>query len=630
MQTQMRAVWLIATLYLLPQCLHAEGEDTSVWKSFELIASRGGLQTGSVRINLPASQDGSIADLLTRNSALFVKYYSPGSLATTSMRGMGAQHTAVMWNGINLQSAMNGVLDLNLLPAFFIDQAALETGANASSCGNGAIGGALVLNNELNGKRRLFFESGMGSFSQRHAAAGYTTRYKQLNSSTRILHRYAENDFSFVNYFKPGKPTERMGNNRLQQFGFMQAFSLKLKPGHLLYANIWHLQTYRQLPPVMGASLLLNERQDDVNTMLLLKHEYKSGTKLQLNSKLAGLGEQINYFNAQLPPAYNKARSLIADTELKWQLRKQLEWVSALNYTAQTAFTDGYRAGKTRQMLSLLTRVNWQSLKPGLKISAGNRQLISDGKMAPSTPDLGIEYQVHKALRLKANAASSFRLPSFNDLYWLPGGNPDLLPEKGRKAEFSAEYRHSYFKLGATAFLHRVDNWIMWRPDPASFSWKAENAKAVESRGLELAFESKYTFSNLHFIRLMGKYQFVRSLNTDVYGEDKSTVGKQLFYTPNHTGSASLQYVYRKLRIGIQSAYTGSRFTTADNQPDMRLPAYFLLNASAAFDIRFKKVNSVLEFTVFNLTDKTYTVFENRPMPLRNYQITYKFNINYE
>ena len=59
----------------------------------------------------------SISDLLNRESGLFIKSYGAGALATVSLRGSAAAHTAVYWNGFNLQSPMHGVTDLSLIPA---------------------------------------------------------------------------------------------------------------------------------------------------------------------------------------------------------------------------------------------------------------------------------------------------------------------------------------------------------------------------------------------------------------------------------------------------------------------------------------------------------------------------------
>ena len=181
-----------------------------------------------------------------------------------------------------------------------------------------------------------------------------------------------------------------------------------------------------------------------------------------------------------------------------------------------------------------------------------------------------------------------------------------------------------------TGFYHQVDNWILWVPSGGASSWKATNAKEIESKGFELATEWKYLINSNAFLKFFARYQFVSSINSDVYGPDKSIVGKQLFYTPQQTGIANIQYLFGNNKISLSSTFTGSRYATADNHTDGLLPAYTLLNFSVARDFYYKSFRSSIEFTVCNLLNTNYYVFENRPMPLRNYQMTFKYNINYE
>jgi iron complex outermembrane receptor protein len=626
----MKALLLILTVLFVPFLHAAKQGDTSIWRSFELIATKGNVNSGSVKINLPSAQDGSLADVLNKNSALFIKYYSPGSLATTSMRGMGAQHTAILWNGINLQSCMNSILDLNLLPMFFLDKASIETGANAASCGNGAIAGAIILNNEIKENSISYGELAIGSFGQLNMGFGASVKLKKLLLNTRILKRKAQNDFEYFNFFKVNKPKESMQNNQFNQIGFMQEASFTFKNKHTLYFNYWYMETKRQLPSALGVSLLAKENQDDYNTLFLIKHEYKLSSKTNLINKLAYTSENINYFNLFYPDAYNAAKSVITESEFKTQLNRSFELLTSINNTYQKAWTDGYRLGIDRNLSSIFAKLTWSIKSPKLKISFADRQLVYDSKFAPVTPDLGIEFQASKSIKLKSNAAYSYRLPSFNDLYWQGGGNVNLLPEKGKKIEASLEYKLKSLKAGLTGFFHHVDNWILWIPSGGASSWKASNAKEIQSKGLEFAMEYKYLINTNSFFKFYGRYQFVESVNTDVYGADKSLIGKQLFYTPKQTGIANIQYLFGKNRISLSTTFTGSRYATADNHADGLLSAYSLFNFSLARDFYYKSLKSAVEFTVSNLLNTNYYVFENRPMPLRNYQITFKFNINHE
>ena len=622
-----KTICLIA-ISLFVMLLHGKGIDTSVWRNFELIASKDHINPGSIRINLPQQQDGSIADVLSKNSALFIKTYAPGSLATTSMRGMGAQHTAVMWNGINLQSSMNGVIDLNILPMFFIDKAAIETGVNASLCGNGALAGAIVTNTDFQSPKKLIGEMAYGSFGQKQLALGFTTKIKQLVLHTRLFNKSANNDFEYYNAFKIGQPLERIQNNQFQQAGVMQSIRLKLSESKKIQASWWYLNTQRGLPAVMGAASH-NEHQNDYNAIACVQYDYTLPNKQVFNSKLAFNSEMINYFNDLLSPAYNTARSLISESQYTIKFKRHLEWYNSFNATYQKAWTDGYRQGVDRLGLSWHSRLTWLANKT-FKLHMGNRQMLVQNLMAPSTPDVSTEWAFHPNWKHKLNAAYSFRLPSFNDLYWMGGGNPDLKSEKGKKVESSIEFKQAGFKLGLTGFFHHVNDWIMWVPATGASLWKAVNAKTVESKGCELSSELKWNISKQLLIKWFSKYQYVNSVNKAVYGPDQSIIGKQLFYTPQHTGISQIQCLFNKYRIATACQYVGQRFTTADNALSGQLPAFLIWQLALSREMDFGQWHSSLELTINNLSNVNYMVFENRPMPLRNIYLTYKFNINYE
>ena len=108
----------------------------------------------------------SIADLLKRESNVFVKSYGLGSIATTSLRGASAGHTVVVWNGFALQSPMLGLLDLSMLPSGLMDKVGIQYGGQSTLWGSGAIGGVIHLNNQASfgEKSILDLQSSYGSF----------------------------------------------------------------------------------------------------------------------------------------------------------------------------------------------------------------------------------------------------------------------------------------------------------------------------------------------------------------------------------------------------------------------------------------------------------------------------------
>jgi vitamin B12 transporter len=626
----MKVLWLISFWgCVITSVLAQQADDTVTSYNFRYIVKQAGDNPGTVRINLPLRQAGSLADAVSQYSALFVKFYSPVGLATTSMRGMAAQHTAILWNGLNLQSSMNGVIDLNLLPVFFLEQAVVETGANASASANGAIAGAIYLDNRMARQKSVFADVQYGSFNYKSYGGGFSGFYRKWTFKTRILYKSSDNDFEFANYFKIGKPIEKLQHGRFEQYGAMQEIGFSPAKHHAFYLNAWHLQTHRQLPPPMGASSL-HEKQDDINTRILLRHEWQVRTGWSVVNKLAFLDEKIDYFADGLKPAYSEARTAIAESAMKLVPLKNFEFSASLNYTSQWAFADGYPQGKQRHLLSLMARLDWKNRNGKLRLSLADRQLLANGVMVPSSPDFGMAYQVNKILVVKGNAAYSYRIPSFNDLYWSQGGNPGLRPERGKKAEISSDVAIGEFRSSITAFYHRVNNWIIWLPDPQTNIWRANNAREVESKGVEVSAEYGYRIAKKHAARIFGRYQYVNSINTKVYAEDITALGKQLAYIPVHTGFARFQYSFSRLQFHIGAIYNGSRFTTSDNNRDYQLPAYMTLQTGLSYELRYKQHSGLLALLVNNLGNSTYQVMENRPMPLRNYQLNLKINIDYD
>lgn len=609
--------------------INAQVKDTSVFEKVEFVSSRTFKNYGCININIP-ELNGSISDVLNRYSALFVKNYSPGMLATTSVRGLGAHHTAILWNGVNLQSNMNSTIDLNLIPSFFIDNASIETGANVAASGSGALAGAIHLNNQISSKNYSFGEFQYGSFNNKNMGLGTNFNVKQFSFNTKFYLKSAENNFEYKNIFLPNQPFEKLSNAKVLQSGFMQSINWKLNRKNQFYFNYWYMETHRQLPAPLGVVSVDDENQDDYSNKALLKHSFSPNANFKLNNQLAFIDETINYFNLKLSPSYNHSNTYILSSDLTWNVSKQFQFISDFNFNRQSAGADGYKLGHLRHLINLYTGFKWTDENNKLLFKLGNRQLMSDGNMMPSAPDFAAEVTINNYVKLKSNLAASYRLPSFNDLFWNPGGNPNLKPEMGKKAELSTVVSNKKFKVSLTGFYHLVDNWILWSPNPVNNIWTAKNAKKVESKGFEMSFEASKNLSKWHKLSMLGSYQFVKSINIGTFLQDSNILNKQLFYTPNHTGFVNVQYAYKKTAITLSSRYVGACFTTADNDPNYVMPAYLLFNASLSNAFQFKNHNFTAVLQVNNIGNSIYQVVENRPMPLRSFTLTLKYIINHE
>lgn len=169
----------------------------------------------------------------------------------------------------------------------------------------------------------------------------------------------------------------------------------------------------------------------------------------------------------------------------------------------------------------------------------------------------------------------------------------------------------------------------MWTPNKNSSIWSPKNIKQVNSSGIESGFEWIKSTKNIQFI-FNGRYQLVRSINTKTYENIENVLGKQLPYTPYNTGFVQLRTLYKKWEMNGNLNYSDFRFTTSDNSPDYILDSYYLINLNIAYHLIAKKHDMDVLFQINNIANKTYQTMENRPMPLRNYQLKINYKIKYD
>ncbi len=109
---------------------------------------------------------GSLAQVLSQNSTVFIKSYGRATLSTASFRGTSPSHTQVTWNGMKLNSPMLGMVDFSTIPSFFIDKAELYHGPGSVIVSSGGLGGAIALSTQTVPTEglHLHFIQGIGSF----------------------------------------------------------------------------------------------------------------------------------------------------------------------------------------------------------------------------------------------------------------------------------------------------------------------------------------------------------------------------------------------------------------------------------------------------------------------------------
>ena len=564
----------------------------------------------------------NLADILLNESQIFIKSYGLGSLASSSFRGSGANHTSVLWNGFNLQSPMNGIIDLSLIPANFMNNVAIQYGGAGALWGTGAVGGSIHLSNfsENNKGLTVATTSSFGSFSDKQQQVNAEFSKKRLISSLKVFNHDAKNDFPFINSAQYGKPQQKQTNAELKEYGFLQENYFTINNYQKINTRLWYQSNDRNIPPSMTQNISVSNQKDEFYRATAEWQRVKE--KLTLLIRAAYFDEFLS-FTDSLINIENKSRTkvFISEGETRFSISKYDLLNIGVNNTYSEAITKDYVENAHQNRTAVFASYKLHSKNNNWDVVLSARQEFIENKTIPIAPSIGIKGKIFRHFYIKANAAKHYRIPTFNDLYWAQGGNPNLLPENGWSEETSLEHLYNLKKvsweLSATAFNRNIDNWIIWLPNNYGI-WSPENILTVWSRGLE--YKAKINFRKNKFnFQLSGLYNYILSTNEKASTANDASLDKQLIYVPIQNVQGSMTVVYRGTMINYTQIYTGYRYTLSDNSKYLKPYSVANIQVSQTFLIGTSKIKVFAQFN--NLWNETYQVLAYRAMPLFNYQI---------
>ncbi|MBR5035536.1 MAG: TonB-dependent receptor [Bacteroidales bacterium] len=635
----------------------------------------------SAALKLTVSQ--SMADILTYNSSIFVKQYGRGSLATVSFRGTAASHTQVTWNGMKINSPMLGMTDFSLIPSYFTDRATLLHGSSSLAATGGGLGGAVLLETAPDALQGVNIDAvlGAGSFSTWDGFLKVNYGGRRLKTSTRVAATLSRNDFTYRNYNKKeytydaaGIPngsyypieTNRCGS--IRDLHLMQDIYYTTDGGDRLSINAWWMNSVRGVPllSVDYRNGLGYINQQSENTLRLVTGWNHSTERLILSAKAGWLHTRQGYDFAR-DKGNGVMAAMITSRSLINTIHGQAEgkWLAAehLLLTAQLSLYQHFVKSTDRNALSLGTGTG-TSAAPGktaigydegrfetsayisakwnatsrLGISAAVREELYGESLSPIIPVINIDYLITNNLTAKASASRNFRYPTLNDLYFLPGGNPDLLPESGYGYDAGLNYdsaRDGRYAINASAtwFDSYIDNWIVWIPTFKGY-WTPRNVKQVHAYGIETRAEGKLQMGRDWQLSGNGCFAWTPSINHgDPADWADEAIGKQLVYIPQFSASSRVALAYRNWRLSYKWCWYSERYTTSDNDIATRIGRVlpYIMN-DIVLEKRFalRDAGLSLKLAVNNLFNEEYESVLNHPMPGRNFEffieITPHFN----
>ena len=621
-------VCLIIFLFAFPKTSYTQTKDTSQHQLQEVIV----IETKKIQfedskktisidsLTLSRYNTSSLSELLSHQSAIHIKSYGNGNTATTSMRGGNANHTAILWNGLNIQNAMLGQTDLSIIPSAFFDQISLEYGGASAMWGSGAIGGSIHLQNNtlFNQGYKTKLQLSIGSFDTRKINTGVLLSYKKIISNTKLYSNNSSNNYTYKDTADKENTIKKITHADFTARGILQEFNFIVTPFQRLNIRAWYNVVDRNLPSYTNSKS--EQSQQDENLKLSADWNYHK-RKLNATVRLAYFNDKLNYTDSIAKIfSKNSVKTIIAESDNIYNFKNHT-FNLGVNFTKYSSASYAIDTLHQLNKLALFAAYKLNLFHSKLLYTIAVRKETTNLTSIPFTGNTGLYYKITNTLTAKINANKSYRQPTLNDLYWNPGGNRNLKPEDSYEVDggmvFNYSKHHYQFNIEATYFNRHTKNWIMWLPTEYSY-WSPINIAEVYSRGTETKTEFVYKKKDL-VLKYILHTSYVLSTNLKLKNENDNSLGRQLMYTPRYTGQGTFIAIYHQASILFNTNYTGYRFTSTDNTTWMN--PYFIGNLKFSYNHSFGTMNVEFFGTINNVFNKNYMVVQSRPMPLRNYEI---------
>jgi len=604
----------------------------------------------------------NLSELIGQSTPIFIKEYGRGAMATASFRGTAPSHTQVLWNGINLNSPMLGMVDFSTIPVYFTDNISLLHGAGSLTERSGSLGGVVKLGNTADWQNKLSGRllTGIGSYGTKDEFFQINVGNKKIQSQTRAFYNYSDNNYQFVNKFiadidpKTGSylyPTQRNVNSQYENYGLLQEFYYHPSNRSVFTLRYWYQHNDRSLPRLLSNetdnNANINRQSENAHRPLIeWKYYTRKGTLnitsggnierlvYQLKTKISGAEDLL------VTNSHSRSATYLIKASYNYQLSENLSLITGANMdfnsvysinSPQNSETQGYDVNRLDQSVFIqLSKAFNNKLSANLLV----REDFIGGKGAPLIPSAGIEYHPfeEKEYFIKGSLARNYHQPSLNDLYYIPGGNPDLKPEEGLMADLGNGYSgvlagKTSFHATFNGYYSRINNWIIWLPTPQGY-WEPYNMKRVNASGIELNTGITGSLHSIGF-HMSGNYAFTRSINRDdPRNWADESIGKQLPYIPRHSANLLMDLNRSGYHLTWIWSYYSQRFTTTSNDKTLKLDVlypYIMNNLYLGKQISLSKQKLNFELKILNLFNEEYRTVLQHPMPGRNYSLLIRY-----
>jgi vitamin B12 transporter len=548
-----------------------------------------------------ASSADSVEDLLRREAGVQVsRNGGPGMSAAVFIRGASAGNTVVLIDGVRVGSATLGQVEFEAIGISQIDRIEVLRGPGSSLYGADAVGGVVqIFTKRGEGEPRFGANAMIGGYRSRQAGAGVSGAGGGFDYAASLARESSRG----VSSLKPG---DRFGNYNPDDDGFRRdTGQLKLgfapAAGHRIGLNVVasrlnsHYDASEFEPPNYTQDASPDFRNKLESNVVSLDYRGAIGPLWTTTAQLAHHDDDLKSGGTTLDRFRTRRDQLTWQNALKFDADNQL--VLAYEYLHERADSVSFADEEKRSNNAFIAGYTGQFGAQVVQADVRRDQNSVYG--GETTGRLGWSLEVAEGLRVRALAGTTFRAPSFNELFYPGYGVATITPERGRSIEFGLHWRSGESEASATVYQNRVRELVAYETDntfcPADPAYQygcARNIGRARLQGATIAGAQRFGA-----LRVSGTVDFLDAKDQDT--------NKRLSRRAAHQESLAADCDLGAWRIGAALLSVGSR-------PDgnAKLAAYATLDLNARW--RFAP-QWQLEAKLLNATDRQYE-------PARDYQ----------
>lgn len=577
-------------------------------------------------VHLSMANGGSLADLIGVMGPYIVKNYGPGQLSSPAFRGANAAQTPVVWNGLRINNLMLAQSDLSQIPAGIINSGGILFGPGTLRYASGAAGGVISIRSELpeDTGLRVQLELQGGSFGYLSGNGMVSFSTPRVTSATRVYRSGCENRFPYPDNYNSTAPypTVLRTNASWREEGLMQQLGFTTVSGVATTLHLWLFHKFNQVPyPLQQPQGQYRQEQEEEGLRLVLDNRYRIKGPYVF-THLAGYQQGSMHYVEERSATDALHRTMSFQESISASGHVLGNWVTLQGeWEWQGVHTLYYQKPAQRMIAAGLAEVSGKIVKK-LKYRLISRMewVTETGFDWMPSAILTFSPDLRERHRISARFIRDRRLPGLNDLYWYPGGNPMLDPERsiGTELQYVASqlrWKGLFLTPEITFFRQTIEDKITWLPDTGAL-WKAFNQGIVRMQGITSSLK---VLGEIGLMEIMAtvSYQYCQ---VSPLKENNRTEGTQLIYQPYHSGLITASVQHKGITCIWNSGFTGKRYTNADN--NAWLNGYSVSGIRLNYLILTKtKVQPSLTIAVDNIFDRHYQAIAWYPMPGRNFRV---------